>query len=66
MAKQYNGVSGAGKSIHIVEVFIRPDDSSEIHYLRCGTTNGGFRSRIRPSNKEVTCKKCLKSIDNKN
>mgnify|MGYP005870852925 CR=1 FL=1 len=67
MIKKYNGMLGGGKSVHIVEVYIRPDDASEIHYVTCGTTNGGFHGKIRQTSKVVTCKKCLKNtVDNKN
>lgn len=62
--KKYNGISGSGKSIHVVNVFVRPSDSAEIHYLQCGTTHGGFSAqRIRITNKEITCKKCLKKLN---
>lgn len=65
----FNGTFGSGKIIHQIESEVRVDnqDNSEMKIVMttCGQSSPSYRSETyRKFDKEITCKKCLKRLNN--
>lgn len=57
--KFFNASLANGKVIHLMETCVRPSDNAVFKYPICGVFTTA-RHYHRPTNKDVTCKKCLK------
>lgn len=63
--EQFNGTLNTGKAIHAVVSEVRVDNETGEEMLivmsECGQESTGFYgSRFIKTNREITCKKCLK------